>query len=57
MNGWILIFFMATSFGYSGGPATAEFRDRDRCEEAAKVVRDWAKGKDSRGAFAVCVPK
>lgn len=58
METWVLIFWLMIDRG--GGPATAEFSSRERCEAAAKAIFDAPRYPNNPlrqwGNF-VCVPK
>lgn len=51
---YVLIFFMA--FSRSGGPATAEFGDRQACEYAREIVTKGERSNWPGASLAVCVP-
>lgn len=63
METWVLIIWLALDRG--GGPATAEFSTKERCEAAAREVMsrdkylptDWRRQALKFDGNYVCVPK
>ncbi len=52
MKTWILIFYMFSGPGYSGGgPSTVEFSTKEACESA----RETLKADTNRYSFGICI--
>lgn len=62
MEAWVLIFWLV--FDRGGGPSTAEFSTKERCETAAKAIFGagaysipYSRNDRNNSGGYVCVPK